>query len=119
MPGDRVVLGAADDGGYYLIGLKRPHRHMFQRIDWSTERVFAQSVERAREIGLEVARLPPWYDVDDAASLRRLCRDLAQDDRATPGYCARHTVQFLHALVQRNRDLRVLLAMAPPALHLI
>src|SRR5437870_1258744 len=50
MPGDRVVLGAAEDGGYYLIGLKQPHRQMFQRIDWSTSRVFAQSVARAAEI---------------------------------------------------------------------
>jgi uncharacterized protein len=97
--------------------LKRPHRHLFQRIDWSTDRVFAQSVERAGEIGLEVARLPPWYDVDDAASLRRLCRDLVEDDRPAPGYSARHTVQFLRSLVERNRDLRVLLAIAPPALR--
>jgi rSAM/selenodomain-associated transferase 1 len=121
MPGDRVVLGAADDGGYYLIGLKQFHRHLFHRIDWSTERVFAQSVERAGEIGLEVARLPPWYDVDDSASLQHLCRELMGshpwDDGQTPGYRAHHTRQFLRSLVERNRDFRVLLAMAPPALR--
>ena len=74
--GDRVVLGEADDGGYYLIGLKRAHGHMFHRIDWSTSRVFKQSAERAREIGLDVARLAPWYDVDDAATISRLYREL-------------------------------------------
>src|SRR5207244_836760 len=36
---DRVVLGPSDDGGYYLIGLKRNRRQLFERIDWSTERV--------------------------------------------------------------------------------
>jgi hypothetical protein len=120
MPGDRVVLGAADDGGYYLIGLKQPHGHLFHRIDWSTERVFAQSVGRAEEIGLEVARLPPWYDVDDAASLHRLCRELMAPDspadgRRPSGYCARHTARLLRSLVDRNRDLRALLAAAPQA----
>ena len=37
MPGDRAVLGQAADGGYYLIGLKRPHRRLFEEISWSTE----------------------------------------------------------------------------------
>ena len=37
-PGDRVVLGPATDGGYDLIGLKHPHRHLFHDIAWSTER---------------------------------------------------------------------------------
>jgi rSAM/selenodomain-associated transferase 1 len=120
MPGDRVVLGAAEDGGYYLIGLKQPHRHIFQRIDWSTSRVFAQSVARAAEIGVAVARLPSWYDVDDQASLQRLCGELmgsrrpADDDR-TPGYGAPHTAEVVRSLVDRNRDLGALLAAAPPA----
>ncbi len=37
-PGDRVVLGGSDDGGYYLIGMKQVHPELFARIDWSTER---------------------------------------------------------------------------------
>src|SRR6476620_5284363 len=43
---DRVVLGPSDDGGYYLIGVKKPLRHLFEQIDWSTERVFNQTMER-------------------------------------------------------------------------
>lgn len=73
---DRVVLGPSDDGGYYLIGLKNPHRHLFEQIDWSTERVLNQTIQRATEIGLEYKLLPPGYDVDDGASLRRLCNEL-------------------------------------------
>jgi len=75
-PGDRVVLGPASDGGYYLIGLKRAHRRLFEEISWSTPAVFAQTIERARELSLEVHRLAEWYDVDDRKSLRLLCQEL-------------------------------------------
>jgi rSAM/selenodomain-associated transferase 1 len=75
-PGDRVVLGPASDGGYYLIGLKRAHRRLFEEISWSTPSVLAQTLERARELSLEVRLLPEWYDVDDQQSLRLLRREL-------------------------------------------
>ena len=76
VPGDRVVLGPSTDGGYYLIGLKQPHRRLFEDIDWSTERVAAQTLARAHELGLPVHQLPSWYDVDDAECLRRLVGEL-------------------------------------------
>jgi rSAM/selenodomain-associated transferase 1 len=76
-PGDRAVLGPSSDGGYYLLGLKTAHRHMFENIAWSTEHVAKQTLERAREIGLEVHRLPVWYDVDDVDGLRRLRAELS------------------------------------------
>ena len=52
------------------------HQRLFEQIDWSTERVFQQTLERAREIGLEAELLPTWYDVDDGATLERLRREL-------------------------------------------
>ena len=73
---DRVVLGPSDDGGYYLIGVKKPHRHLFEQIDWSTDRVLNQTMQRAADIGIEVKLLPVGYDVDDSAGLRRLCDEL-------------------------------------------
>ncbi len=82
VPGDRVVLGPASDGGYYLIGLKRAHRRLFEEISWSTSSVFAQTIERARELVLEVHRLAEWYDVDDRHSLRLLCEELFGRDSA-------------------------------------
>lgn len=48
-PGDRVVLGPAKDGGYYLIGLKKVHRHIFEEVDWSTSSVLAQTIARAAD----------------------------------------------------------------------
>jgi hypothetical protein len=83
------------DGGYYLLGLKTPHRRLFDQITWSTERVAAQTLERARELELEVHMLPPWYDVDDVEGLRWLHGELraarageAQLDPHTPHYPA-------------------------------
>jgi rSAM/selenodomain-associated transferase 1 len=75
-PGDRAVLGPADDGGYYLLGMKKPHANLFSDITWSTPRVAAETRGRALEQDIELRELPTWYDVDDAASLDRLCADL-------------------------------------------
>lgn len=71
-PGDRVVLGPATDGGYYLIGLKHPHGHLFDDIAWSSPSVLRQTMDRAGEVDLEVKLLAPWYDVDDAGTLTTL-----------------------------------------------
>ena len=70
--GDRAVLGAADDGGYYLLGLKAAHAAMFAEIAWSTAtRGRSETRDRARGLGLDLIELDPWYDVDDAAIARR------------------------------------------------
>lgn len=98
-PGDRVVLGGSDDGGYYLIGLKQAHAAPFERITWSTGSVLAETVERVHEAGLQLTELPVWYDVDDGATLRLLEAELLEGRRpgfaAADGYEAVHTREFL------------------------
>ena len=101
MSEDRVVLGPSDDGGYYLIGVKKPHRHLFDQIDWSTERVLIQTMQRATEMGLEIKLLPIGYDVDDGVSLQRLRKELLAD--TTPGDAAPHTREFLASFVAREK----------------
>jgi rSAM/selenodomain-associated transferase 1 len=98
---DRVVLGPSDDGGYYLIGVKKPHRHLFEQIDWSTERVLNQTMQRATEIGTEVKLLRTGYDVDDDAGLRRLCNELLTD--TTSADIAPYTRKLLASFVERKR----------------
>jgi uncharacterized protein len=98
---DRIVLGPSDDGGYYLIGVKKPHRHLFEQIDWSTERVLNQTMLRATEIGIEVKLLPTGYDVDDDASLRRLCNELLTD--STSADIAPYTRECLASFVERKK----------------
>lgn len=101
-PGDRVVLGAADDGGYYLIGLKQAHRNLFERITWSTAEVLAHTIERAKEIGLPVELLTRWYDVDDATTLHRLCDELFVTNRRDGAYPAPHTKAFLNSIIEQE-----------------
>jgi uncharacterized protein len=74
--GDRVVLGPAEDGGYYLLGMKAAHRRLFADITWSSSFVAEETIRHVAALGLEIVQLDSWYDVDDASSLSRLCRDL-------------------------------------------
>ena len=91
-----AVLGAADDGGYYLLGLTQPHPAPYAAIAWSTEVVAAQTRERIAGAGLRLHELDPWYDVDDPASLARLVREtsLPHTDATTP-FAAPHTTALL------------------------
>ncbi len=101
-PGDRTVLGPSDDGGYYLIGLKQVHRRLFEEIDWSTERVFNQTLHRASEVGVEVHKLPTGFDVDDSVTLRRLCDELLGKTREMTSAVAPNTREFLTEIVRRE-----------------
>jgi uncharacterized protein len=112
-PGDRVVLGPAADGGYYLIGLKHLHQRLFEAIDWSTERVYRQTITRAGEIGVPVTALAEWYDVDDEVSLTLLASELLPGRNAAGcyngGYAAPRTAALLEKLVAANSSVRRLL----------
>ena len=98
-PGDRIVLGPSHDGGYYLIGMRRPHPEPFQDIAWSTASVAEQTRDRCRRAGLELVDLPLWYDVDDAKTLASLNDELLSSRRppfvTADGYPAPHTRAFL------------------------
>ena len=69
-----VVLGPSDDGGYYLIGLRRLHPALFEAMPWSTPQVYDETLRRAAKLGLRVASLPGWYDVDTPAEFRAPAR---------------------------------------------
>src|SRR5439155_1035088 len=99
LPGDRIVLGPCDDGGYYLIGFKKLHREIFERIDWSTEHVLDQTLQRAADIGAEVKLLPAGYDVDDRATLERLCSELLGEKASRNCGIAPNTQKFLVEIV--------------------
>lgn len=106
-PGDRMVLGPSHDGGYYLIGLKNLHRQIFADIDWSTERVFEQTLQRAIELGLAVHLLPKWYDVDDRATLQRLCGELFDRKPESTIDNAPATQEFLSGIIEREGRARI------------
>jgi uncharacterized protein len=97
-----VVLGPCDDGGYYLIGLKRPAPRLLREVRMSTTSVLVDTLALAAEEGLRVVLLPIWYDVDDVTSLARLVAELAD----SPPRTARHTRAFL----EQNPELALLIA---------
>ena len=101
-PGDRIVLGPSNDGGYYLLGLKRPHRVPFQNINWSTSTVAAETRARCNAAYIDLVELPVWYDVDDLSSLQILAVELLEDvqpDFTTAiGYPAPYTLAKLREL---------------------
>jgi rSAM/selenodomain-associated transferase 1 len=110
-----VVLGPSEDGGYYLIGLKKLNRALFEDIAWSAERVLEQTLERAGEMNLKVHLLPRWYDVDDRGTLRRLCEEFfVANGRQTGGYPAPATRGYLEELLNREGRNRIW----PPDSHL-
>src|SRR6266566_8072390 len=109
--------GPAMDAGYYLIRLKHFRQRLFEAIDWSTERVYRQTMMRAGEIGLRVVSLPEWYDVDDEGTLAVLGRELLRDPAAQGayrgGYAAPNTTVFRTRLAVTNGGVRHLIGCAP------
>lgn len=92
-----VTLGPSRDGGYYAVAVRRASwpeaRVIFRGIPWSTAAVRETSMERARQVELDVVLIPEWYDVDAPEDLETLRRDLLPDSA-----CAR----FLDE-IQRRR----------------
>ncbi len=79
-----AVLGPAEDGGYYLLGLRRLEPGLLSGLPWSTPATFEATKTRLASRGLSVAILPRWFDVDELPDLQRLQRALAQGDVTAP-----------------------------------
>ena len=99
-PGDRVVLGPANDGGYYLIGLvartgDQAVPDLFTDVRWSTEWARTDTVAAADRCGLAVELLGDWYDIDDEKGLQRLQAELATEAGARR---APATTRVLHEI---------------------
>ncbi|MHC4698477.1 MAG: TIGR04282 family arsenosugar biosynthesis glycosyltransferase [Planctomycetota bacterium] len=77
-PTPDAVLGPCDDGGYYLIGVRRHLPVLFTRINWGGPDVARQTRERAATAGIHLAELRPWYDLDRYEDLPRAAKDLAE-----------------------------------------
>ena len=104
---DRMVLGPSDDGGYYLIGMKKNHHRLFEEVNWSTERVLDQTVQRAAELKLVVEFLPACYDVDDRTTLWRVCDELLVNNSRSTIDTAPATRAFLREIIEREGRVRI------------
>jgi hypothetical protein len=92
-----VVIGPAEDEGYYLIGMRKLHAEIFNDIPWGTDRALAATEARVSEAGLELKLLPVWYDVDAPEELERLRRELDENKAV-----AKFTRRFLKELAKNK-----------------
>lgn len=76
-----LVLGPAEDGGYYALGLTRPMPELFHQMAWSTAEVLTQTLDKAQALGAHVGQLPRWRDLDTVEDLRALIAEAEQDGR--------------------------------------
>ncbi len=91
-----VVLGPCDDGGYWCVAMREPH-DIFTGVAMSTPHVLAQTLERARALGLTYELLPTTFDVDEVVDLVRLRDAIAIDPIGLPA-----TARALAALDRRR-----------------
>jgi glycosyltransferase A (GT-A) superfamily protein (DUF2064 family) len=71
-----VVLGPADDGGYYLIGMRTVHAELFDGVEWGAASVLTDTLRAADRAGIEARLIRAAYDIDTIDDLHRLERDL-------------------------------------------
>ena len=94
----RLVIGPADDGGYYLMGLRRPVGEvpdLFGPIRWSTRWALQDTLTAAQRLGLDPSFIPEWHDVDDADGWERLRADLLDPELAAEAVRTRAEVERL------------------------
>ena len=78
-----IALGPTDDGGFYAVALQRPAApELFHAVAWSTPRAFRETSDNAARLGLTLAELPRWYDIDTPDDLRRLRAEFSTDEDA-------------------------------------
>jgi rSAM/selenodomain-associated transferase 1 len=79
-----AVIGPADDGGFYLLGLRTCPERLLAGLPWSAPDTFARTTERLRERGLRVEVLERWFDVDRPEDLDRLRALIQRGDIHAP-----------------------------------
>ncbi len=65
-----LVIGPAKDGGYYLIGMKKPGNILFENIPWGSDTVLSRTIERVNEAGLSYFLTTELNDIDDLDDIR-------------------------------------------------
>ncbi len=79
-----ISIIPSKDGGYVLLGLRKPHGAVFSGIEWSTAAVHEQTLRRAKEAALSVYEGTPWRDVDEPGDLTRLRKELGACPELAP-----------------------------------
>ena len=77
-----VVLGKTEDGGFYLIGLRKLDTQIFENVSWSSDETFEQVWKNTMDLGLHLREVPSWYDVDEPEDLEKLLYEITHNENA-------------------------------------
>jgi rSAM/selenodomain-associated transferase 1 len=66
-----IVYGPAEDGGYYLVGMRRLVKEIFQNVPWSSEVTLKKSLEQADRYGYTVGFTQMLSDIDTIEDIKR------------------------------------------------
>lgn len=77
-----VVLGKTEDGGFYLIGLRKLVKEIFENVEWSSPKTFEQVYKNIHNLNLRLRETPGWYDVDTKADLEKLREEFLHNENA-------------------------------------
>ena len=83
-PETDLVLGPNRDGGYYLIGMRRPVSGIFENIAWSSDGVLTATLNRIDSLGLKASLLPAWFDIDTPSDVADLVETATRLDANLP-----------------------------------
>jgi len=76
-----IVLGKSEDGGFYLIGLRKNSPHLFDNIEWSSPLVYEQTTRNIERLKIKLATIPKWYDIDNPNDLRHLRDEILKNEQ--------------------------------------
>jgi rSAM/selenodomain-associated transferase 1 len=77
-----AVLGKTEDGGFYLIGLRKLPQEIFENVAWSSPETFERVFENIRRLNLHLREVPGWYDIDTKADLEKLRLEFLRSENA-------------------------------------
>ena len=97
-----IVFGPCYDGGYYLVGMRKPNPELFRNIPWSTENVLSVTLEKARKMGLNVKLLSTWNDLDTFEDLIEFY-NMYKDRPLSKDWAGNKTFAFLSRLKKINK----------------
>lgn len=98
-----VVFGPCHDGGYYLVGMRRPHPELFDDIAWSTATVLSNTLEKAKQLGVKTDLLPWRYDLDTFEDLV-VFYNTYKNQRLSGHWPGEETFLYLSRLRRINKD---------------
>jgi len=105
LDGHDLVLGPAEDGGYFLIGMKRLLPELFREIPWSTPEVRALTLNKAASLGLNVAQLAMNRDIDRVEDLLAVAQMVPSGKgKGQAGPISARTAGVLKTLVERLKE---------------